>query len=98
MTLGLREIFIGHGSSSKLPPRKSAHLSIRRAHVSLVEAGIAARVDLRCPSYEIEKRRQAPARADLEMLLVAASVISTNGGSSCEDENDDDIGVKVAGD
>jgi hypothetical protein len=90
----------------KRPPKKSAHLSTRRAHVSLAEAGIdrvAAKVDedVRVMRDEIQKddirRDGGPGSRD------DGRFNSINEDGDGEDEGDDDgddgdkPGVKVAG-
>ena len=91
----------------KRPPKKSAHLSTRRTHVSLAEAGIdrvAARVDedVKVMKDEIEKedkRRLEKRRGSRDdgrfgNLNDGDLVVEED-----EDENDDvEVGVKVAGD
>jgi hypothetical protein len=88
----------------KRPPKKSAHLSTRRTHVSLAEAGIdrvAARVDqdVQVMRDEIEKddKRRLERRGSRD---VSGFDNLTEGDleDDPEDENDDDVGVKVAGD
>jgi hypothetical protein len=88
----------------KRPPRKSAHLSTRRTHVSLAEAGIdrvAARVDedVKVMKNEIEKedkRRLEKRRGSRD----DGRFENLNEGDLLEEEEDqdenDDVGVKVA--
>ena len=93
----------------KRPPKKSAHLSTRRAHVSLAEAGIdrvAARVDQDVQVMRDEIQKDDKRRAEGRGSRDDGRFVSVNEGDpgeeddhDPEDENDDDpIGVKVAGD
>lgn len=93
----------------KRPPKKSAHLSTRRTHVSLAEAGIdrvAARVDEdiqvmrdeieKDDKRRLEKRRGSRDDARFENLNEGDLMEEEEDN---EDENDDvEVGVKVAGD
>jgi len=89
----------------KRPPKKSAHLSTRRTHVSLAEAGIdrvAARVD-----QDVQVMREEIQKSDQRRIERRGSRDDGrfDQGNPVEeddpeDEIDDDdlIGVKVAGD
>ena len=89
----------------KRPPKKSAHLSTRRTHVSLAEAGIdrvAARVDqdVEVMRNEIEKddksrlrRRGSRDVSGLDNLTERD--LEEEDENENEDEIDDDIGIKV---
>ena len=89
----------------KRPPKKSAHLSTRRTHVSLAEAGIdrvAAKVDqdVQDMRNEIEKddKRRIERRGSRDdgrySDINEADPVDDD---DPEDENDDDLsGVKVA--
>ena len=90
----------------KRPPRKNAHLSTHRTHVSLAEAGIdrvAAKVDedvqaLRDALQADEGRRDGGpgSREDPRFASVAEGEAVEEGED--EDEADDEpVGVKVAG-
>lgn len=87
----------------KRPPKKSAHLSTRRAHVSLADAVIdrvAAKVDedVQVMRDEIEKddKRRLDRRGSRDD---GHFVVNEGDEDDLEDENDDGpVGVKVAGD
>ena len=90
----------------KRPPRKNAHLSTHRTHVSLAEAGIdrvAAKVDedvqaLRDALQADESRRDGGpgSREDPRFAAVAEGEVVEEGED--EDEADDEpVGVKVSG-
>ena len=94
----------------KRPPKKSAHLSTRRTHVSLAEAGIdrvAARVDedVQVMKDEIEKddkrrleKKRRGSRDDGRFDNLNEGDLEEE-EEDREDENVDvDVGVKVAGD
>jgi hypothetical protein len=93
----------------KRPPKKSAHLSTRRTHVSLAEAGIdrvAAKVDqdvqdMRNEIEKDDKRRieRHGSRDDHDGRYSDINEADPGDEDDPEDENDDDLsGVKVAGD
>ena len=85
----------------KRPPKKSAHLSTRRAHVSLAEAGIdrvAARVDedIQVMRNEIEKddkRRLEKRRGSRDDGRFEGNLEEADDEDEDEDGNDD-VGVK----
>jgi len=87
----------------KRPPKRSAHLSTRRTHVSLAEAGIdrvAARVDedvqvMRDEIEKDDKRRlkRHGSRDDGRFDLNEGDLVEEE---DPEDENDDEVGVKIA--
>lgn len=88
----------------KRPPKKSAHLSTRRTHISLAEAGIdrvAAKVD-----EDVQVMRDEIQKDDKRRLERRGSRddgrfdnINLAEEDDLEEENDDDlVGVKVAGD
>lgn len=88
----------------KRPPKKAAHLSTRRTHVSLAEAGIdrvAARVDedVQVMRDEIEKddKRRLEKRGSRDdgrfEHLTEGDLVEEE---DPEDENDDEVGVKDA--
>jgi len=93
----------------KRPPRKSAHLSTRRTHVSLAEAGIdrvAARVDedIKVMRDEIEKddklrlQKRRGSRDDGRFDSLNEGDLAEEDDDH-EDENDDvEVRVKTAGD
>jgi hypothetical protein len=94
----------------KRPPKKSAHLSTRRTHVSLAEAGIdrvAAKVDedVQVMKNEIEKEdkrrleKRRGSRDDGRFENLNEGDLVEEEEEDREDENDDvEIGVKVADD
>ena len=89
----------------KRPPKKSAHLSTRRTHVSLAEAGIdrvAAKVDedVQVMRNEIEKddKRRLEKRGRDDGRFEHLNEGDLVEEEDPEDENDDEVGVKVAGD
>jgi hypothetical protein len=95
----------------KRPPRKSAHLSTHRAHVSLAEAGIdrvAAKVDEDVQVMRNEIQKEDNRRDGGPGSRKAGRFNSVNEEGDGEDEGDDDgdgddgdkydePGVKVAG-
>jgi hypothetical protein len=87
----------------KRPPKKSAHLSTRRTHVSLAEAGIdrvAARVDedVQVMRDEIEKddKRRLEKRGARDGRFDHLDNEGNLVEEDHEDENDDEVGVKDA--
>ena len=94
----------------KRPPKKSAHLSTRRTHVSLAEAGIdrvAARVDedVQVMKDEIEKDDKRRLEKKRRGSRDDGRFDNLNEGDLEEEEEDRedenvgvDVGVKVAGD
>ena len=91
----------------KRPPKKSAHLSTRRTHVSLAEAGIdrvAARVDedIKVMRDEIEKddkrrlEKRRGSRDDGRFENLNEGDLAEEEEEDHEDENDDVEEVKVA--
>jgi len=90
----------------KRPPKKSAHLSTRRTHVSLAEAGIdrvAARVDQDVQVMRDEIQKDDKRRLERRGSRDVNGFDNLNEGDlgeedDPEDENDDDVGVKVTGD
>lgn len=92
----------------KRPPKKSAHLSTRRSHVSLAEAGIdrvAAKVDedvqvMRDEIQKDETRRDGGpgSREDRHFNSVNEDGDGEDEGDDDDDgDKDDEPGVKVAG-
>jgi len=87
----------------KRPPKRSAHLSTRRTHVSLAEAGIdrvAARVDedvqvMRDEIEKDDKRRleKHGSRDDGRFDLNEGDLVEEE---DPEDDIDDEVGVKIA--
>ena len=89
----------------KRPPKKSAHLSTRRTHVSLAEAGIdrvAAKVDqdvqdMRNEIEKDDKRRIERRGSRDDSRYCDINEADPGDEDDPEDENDDDLsGVKVA--
>lgn len=92
----------------KRPPRRSAHLSTHRAHVSLAEAGIdrvAARVDQDVQVMRDEIQREdnrrgdggSGSRDDSHSMSVAGEDIEDDGEYDGEGDGYDNIAVKVVG-
>lgn len=85
----------------KRPPKKSAHLSTRRTHVSLAEAVIdrvAGRVDQDVQVMRNEIERDDKRRLDRRGSRDVSNFESLNERDLEDDPDDDDVRVKVAGD